>query len=156
MRHNMIETLMGLVVLLAAGFFLIFAYQHSQYSQVEGYYLKARFERVDGIEKGSPVKLSGVKIGAVVDVTIDEGDYLAMVTLNIKDGVKLPKDTSAEVVSNGLIGDKYIALVPGGDEEFLKDNSEILYTQASVSLEAMIGQLIFNKKEDSNDKEKDS
>lgn len=139
---------MGAVVLVIAGFFLVFAYTGSQHGKVDGYPLIAKFDRIDGINVGSDVSLSGVKIGTVTDLTLDDLTYLATVTMSIDPKIKLPKDTSAEVVSSGLLAGKYIALVPGGDEKNLEPGQEILYTQAAVSLEAMIGQLIFNKKKD--------
>lgn len=153
MKHNIIETVMGFVVLLIAGFFLVFAYTGSQYKSDGGYDLTARFSRIDGVQTGSDIRLSGVKVGIVSDISIDPHTYLAIVKLNVSPDVKLPKDTSAEIVTDGLLGSKYIALVPGGDEQYLANNDEITYTQAAISLEAMIGQMIFSSK-DKDEKDK--
>ncbi len=147
MKHNVIETVMGFVVLTIAGFFLAFAYKSSQLDTTDGYSLTAKFDRIDGVQAGSDIRLSGVAIGRVQSVEIDPETYQAILTLDIEHRIKLPKDSSAEIISGGLLGSKYIALVPGGDDEFLKAGEEITYTQASVSLEAMIGQVIFSKKD---------
>lgn len=147
MKHNVIETVMGFVVLTLAGFFLVFAYKSSQIDTTDGYHLTARFSRIDGVQTGSDVRLSGVAIGKISDVQIDPKTYQAILTLDIEHRIKLPKDSSAEIISGGLLGSKYIALVPGGDDEFLKPGDDISYTQASISLEAMIGQVIFSKKD---------
>jgi phospholipid/cholesterol/gamma-HCH transport system substrate-binding protein len=154
MKHNMIETVMGFVVLTIAGFFLSFAYFSSKLDTTDGYNLSARFARIDGVQVGSDVRLSGVAIGKVSTVSIDPETYQAILTMDIEHRIKLPKDSSAEVISGGLLGAKYIALVPGGDDNFLKPGDEITYTQASVSLEAMIGQVIFNKKDNKDEPKK--
>ena len=153
MQHNLIETVMGMVVLVIAGFFLVFAYLSSQIDAPNGYSLTARFSRIDGVQTGTDVRLSGVKVGTVTKIVIDPDTYLAVVDMGLDRTIKLPKDTSAEIVTNGLLGSKYIAVVPGGDETYLTDGDEITYTQAAISLESMIGQLIFSKKDD--EKEKD-
>lgn len=152
MKHNMIETLMGAIVIVIAAFFLIFAYSSSRVSAEDGYILKIKFDRIDGINVGSDVRLSGVKIGSVTKLFVDPKTYLANLEITLQSEIALPRDTSAEIISGGLLGDKYIALVPGGDEVFLKNGERIEHAQSSVSLEAMIGQLIFNKKNEQDDK----
>lgn len=147
MKHNVIETVMGFVVLTIAGFFLSFAYFSSKIDTTNGYSLSAKFSRIDGVQVGSDVRLSGVAIGKVSDVKIDPETYQAILTMDIEPSIKLPKDSSAEIISGGLLGSKYIALVPGGDDNFLKAGDEVTFTQASISLEAMIGQVIFSKKD---------
>ncbi len=146
MRHNLIETIMGGVVLLIAGFFLVFAYSSSGYKQRDGHDYFAQFDRVDGLTQGADVKISGVKVGVVRSLTIDPKTFLAKVEFSVTQDVKLPVDSSAEIVSDGLMGGKYIALVPGGDDQDLKPGEQIKHTQSSVSLEGMIGQLIFSNK----------
>ncbi len=148
MRNNVIETVMGGVVLLVAGFFLVFAYTSSGYKDGNGQEFQAQFDRVDGLQIGSDVRLSGVKVGTVRTMIVDPRTFLARVVLSVQDSLKLPSDSSAEIVTDGLLGGKYVALVPGGEEETLSSGDEIVHTQASVSLEAMIGQLIFSNKSD--------
>jgi len=152
MRHNLIETVMGAVVLLVAAFFLVFAYTSSGVRTTKGYPLVARFERIDGLNVGSEVRLSGVRVGTVIQEDIDTNSYLAVVKFEVNSNIRLPKDTSAEIISDGLLGNKYIALVPGGEETFLQAEEEVVHTQASVSLESLIGQAIFRPKESGEQK----
>jgi len=157
MRNNVIETVMGAVVLMIAGFFLTFAYTNSGYrTSNDSISYHAVFDRVDGLVVGSDVRMSGVKIGSIREMSIDPKTYLAHVVLAVNTHIKIPKDSSAEIVSDGIMGGKYLALVPGGDDDMLKANAQIEHTQSSVSLEAMIGQLIFSpkNKEADGDKEK--
>jgi phospholipid/cholesterol/gamma-HCH transport system substrate-binding protein len=144
MRGNVIETVMGAVVLVVAALFLLFAYKTSQLRAVSGYELTAEFERVDGIRQGSDVRISGIKIGSVASEDLDPKTFLATVRMSIDPAIKLPDDTVAEIVSAGLLGDKYMSLVPGGSDKVLPVGGKIKYTQSSVSLEHMIGQMIFS------------
>lgn len=154
MGNNVIETLAGAVVLVVAGFFMWFAYTGTHFSQTQGYPLYAQFDRIDGLNTGSDVKISGVKVGIVSHQELDPKTFMAKVQVTVDSSIQLPKDSIAEIVSDGLLGGKYLALVPGGDDETLKPNEMIRHTQASVSLESMIGQLIFSKDEDKKEKEK--
>ena len=144
MRGNVIETVMGAVVLVVAALFLFFAYKTSQLREVSGYQVTADFERVDGIHQGSDVRISGIKIGSVVSEELDPKTFLAMLRMSIEPSVQLPDDTVAEIVSAGLLGDKYLSLVPGGSDKMLPPGGKIRYTQSSVSLEHLIGQMIFS------------
>jgi phospholipid/cholesterol/gamma-HCH transport system substrate-binding protein len=145
MSRNLLETLLGAVVLIVAVGFLAFAYSSSQVQQNGGYELIARFDKVDGLERGSDVRISGIKIGAVVDQSLDPETYRAEVRFSLREDVRLPADTSAAVVSNGLLGGKYLALVPGGDIEMLEAGDEVTLTQSAVNLEDLIGHMIFSQ-----------
>jgi phospholipid/cholesterol/gamma-HCH transport system substrate-binding protein len=144
MRGNVIETVMGAVVLVAAALFLFFAYSTSQLRSVPGYQLIAQFENIDGIRDGSDVRIGGVKIGSVTSTTLDPKTFLATVGMSVEPSVKLPDDTVAEIVSSGLLGDKYMSLVPGGSDKDLPAGGKIKFTQSSVSLEHLIGQMMFS------------
>jgi phospholipid/cholesterol/gamma-HCH transport system substrate-binding protein len=144
MRGNLIETVMGAVVLVVAALFLFFAFSTSQLRAVPGYELVADFERVDGIREGGDVRISGIKIGSIVGQTLDTKTFLARLRMSIDPSVKLPDDTVAEIVSAGLLGDKYLSLVPGGSETLIPPGGQIKYTQSSVTLENLIGQMIFS------------
>ena len=144
MRGNVIETVMGAVVLVVAAFFLVFAYQTSQLRQVAGYQLSADFERVDGIRQGGDVRISGIKVGSILSETLDPKTFLADVRISIDPSIRLPDDTVAEIISAGLLGDKYLSLVPGGSDKMIAPGGKIKYTQSSVSLENLIGQMIFS------------
>ena len=145
MSRNLLETLLGAVVLIVAVGFLAFAYNSSQIQQNDGYELIARFDKVDGLEPGSDVRISGIKVGTVLDQTLDPETYRAEVRFNLREDVRLPGDTSAAVVSNGLLGGKYLALVPGGDIEMLEAGDEVTLTQSAVNLEDLIGHMIFSQ-----------
>lgn len=156
MRQNALETFMGAIVLIFAVALLIFAYTSSKSYDVKGYPVIAKFDRIDGLVVGSDVKMSGIKIGAISKVVLDPQTYMAVVTMNINPNVKLPKDTAAQVSSEGILGGKFMALVPGGDDEMLPFNGEILYTQSSVNLESLIGHLMFGDDKKKNSKETES
>jgi phospholipid/cholesterol/gamma-HCH transport system substrate-binding protein len=144
MRGNVIETVMGAVVILAAALFLVFAYKSSQLRPVPGYQVNADFARADGIRQGSDVRISGIKIGSVVAEELDPKTFLANVRMSIDPSVQLPDDTVAEIISAGLLGDKYMSLVPGGSDKVIPPGGKITYTQSSVSLENLIGQMMFS------------
>jgi phospholipid/cholesterol/gamma-HCH transport system substrate-binding protein len=144
MRGNVIETVMGAVVLAVAALFLFFAYQTSQLREVSGYQVSADFARVDGIHDGSDVRISGIKVGSVVSERLDPKTFLATLRFSIQPGIELPIDTVAEIVSSGLLGDKYLSLVPGGSDQMIAPGGKIKYTQSSVNLESLIGQMIFS------------
>jgi phospholipid/cholesterol/gamma-HCH transport system substrate-binding protein len=145
MTGNVIETVMGGVVLVVAALFLFFAYTTSQVGAVQGYQLTAQFERVGSLRDGSAVRIAGVKVGSVVSETLDPKTFLATVTMSIDPAYKLPDDTVAEIVSNGLLGEQYMSLVPGGDEQTITPGGQIKFTQSPVSLENLIGQMIFSQ-----------
>jgi phospholipid/cholesterol/gamma-HCH transport system substrate-binding protein len=144
MRGNLLETVMGALVLVVAALFLYFAFSTSQLRAVPGYELIADFERVDGIREGGDVRISGIKIGSIIAQTLDTKTFLARLRMSIDPSVKVPDDTVAEIVSAGLLGDKYLSLVPGGSETLIPPGGQIKYTQSSVTLENLIGQMIFS------------
>ncbi len=145
MTGNMIETVMGAVVLIVAAFFLFFAYSTSQVRAVQGYELTAQFDSVAGIRDGSDVRIAGVKVGSIVSEALDRKTYLATVRMSIDPAYRLPDDTVAEIVSAGLLGDRFMALVPGGSEQMIPPGGRIKFTQSPVSLENLIGQMIFSQ-----------
>ena len=147
MRGNVVEALLGAVVLIVAAGFLIFAYSSTDVAAVEGYQVHAKFDRVDGLVIGSDVRLGGIKVGTVVGQELEADTYLAVVRMTIDPKIKLPGDSSAEIVSDGLLGSKYLSLVPGGDEGIIEAGGEIRFTQSPIILENLIGQLIFSQGE---------
>jgi phospholipid/cholesterol/gamma-HCH transport system substrate-binding protein len=143
-RHGVAETLAGAVVLVVALGFLTYAIAHSGRSVSSGYPLMASFDHIDGLNVGGDVRIAGVKVGSVTDERIDPKSFQAIVTLSVRDGIELPKDTAAEITSESLLGGKYINLSPGGDETDLKPGQTITITQSSVSLEQLLGKFIFS------------
>jgi phospholipid/cholesterol/gamma-HCH transport system substrate-binding protein len=147
MRANMIEAVMGAIVLIIATFFLIFAYTSSKGGVYTGYPLIAKFDRIDGLSIGNDVRISGVKVGSIVSIDIDPKTFLAQVVMTVRKGLALPTDTAAEITSESLMGGKYIALIPGGDEKTLTPGEQITYTQSSVSFENLLGKYLFSSKD---------
>lgn len=143
-RRNFAEIATGAVVLLVAAGFLGFAVAHSGGGTVSGYPLYARFDHIDGLTVGSDVRMAGVKVGSVVDERIDPKTYLAVVKLDVRNGLELPKDTSAEVTSASLLGGEYLSLSPGGDETMLKPGDTIGITQSAINIEELLGKFIFS------------
>lgn len=148
MKHNVFETVLGFSVLIIAGFFLYMAYSVSSNNITDSYMLKAKFDKIDGISSGHDVKLAGVKVGMVKSVEVDPKSYQALVSLSVNKSINLPSDSSAEVLSDGLLGGKYINLSPGGSDEFLEDGDIIDLTQSSISLEQLIGKFLFSSTND--------
>jgi len=145
MTRNLLETLLGAIVLIVAIVFLGFAYSASQLGDEEGYELIARFDRVDGLQRGSDVRIGGIKVGAVVTQALDPETYRARVHFTVREDVEVPADSSVAVVTDGLLGGKYLSLVPGGDIEMLEAGDEILLTQSSINLEDLIGHFIYGQ-----------
>jgi phospholipid/cholesterol/gamma-HCH transport system substrate-binding protein len=144
---------MGAVVLLVAGAFIVFVYNTAGLRATDGYSLIGKFDRIDGLNEGSDVRLSGIKVGTVVKQELDPQTYLAVVTMNIKPEVKLPKDSSAQISSDGLLGDKYMSLSPGAEDDMLKPGEEFRHTQGSVDLVSLVGRLIFGQAGEKKDKD---
>ena len=91
-----------------------------------------------------------MRVGSVVSQRIDPQSFLAVLTLSVDPSLRLPSDTSAEITSEGLLGGKYVALVPGGSDRMLRDGGEIEITQSSISLESLLGRFIFSVTEMNN------
>ena len=153
MNGNLFEALIGAIVLVVAAFFLAFAFSTADIGTVQGYQVLARFDRVDGLNVGSDVRLSGIKVGTVTSQELDHETFLAVVSMNIDPEVLLPKDSSAQIVTDGLLGGKFMAIVPGGDPDTIEPGGEITFTQSPIILENLIGQLIFGAGGDSSGEE---
>ena len=143
MRRNAIETVMGAVVLLVAGVFVFFAYDMAQVKAVEGYEVTALFYKIGGLNEGSDVRISGIKVGTVIDHNLDSESYDARVRMTITREFKLPVDTVASIASEGLLGGKYVRLEPGTDKSYIKDGGTITKTKDFRSLEDQVGEIIF-------------
>ncbi|MDB5375458.1 MAG: mlaD [Belnapia sp.] len=144
--RSLAEVATGGVVLAAAAGFLAYAVLHSGRgaSNADGIQLTAQFDKIDGLSNGADVRIAGVKVGSVTDSRIDPASFSAVLTLRVDRSLHLPTDTSAEITSEGLLGGKYVSLVPGGSDRFLADNARITETQGSVSLESLLGRFIFS------------
>ena len=143
MQRNVVETLIGAIVLGVAITFIFFAYNRAGVEDIAGYEVKARFTSVEGLKVGDDVRISGIKVGSVMAQTLDPEYFQAIVSMSIENSVELPEDTDAAIASEGLLGGKYIAVNPGGAEEMLGAGDEITLTQPSVNLETLLGKAIF-------------
>lgn len=144
MGGNLVETLIGAVVLVVAGAFLAFAYSSSGARNIDGYELIAKFDRVDGLAPGNDVRLSGIKVGTIVEQSLEEDTFFAVLRMEIDPKIHLPEDSSAKITSEGLLGGNYLALEPGGSDEVLGPGDEITITQGSVDLLGLISQAVFS------------
>ena len=143
-RHGFVETLIGALVLVVAVGFLAYAIGHSGRTSGTGYKLLARFDHIDGLNVGGDVRIAGVKVGTVTDEQLDPKTFSALVSLTVRSDIQLPKDSGASIVSESLLGGKYISLSPGGDDTNLKPGQMMTITQSSVSLEELLGKFIFS------------
>lgn len=143
MGKSLVETLMGTIVVAVAIGFLVYAYSRSNVETVDGYVLSAKFSRVDGLSEGSDVRMGGIKIGSIVEQRLDPVTYKAIVRMSIDPDYELPLDSSAAVVSDGLLGGKYLALSPGAEERMIEPEGEIRYTQGAINIEELLGKFMF-------------
>ncbi|BBJ23943.1 outer membrane lipid asymmetry maintenance protein MlaD [Candidatus Nitrotoga sp. AM1P] len=121
----------------------------STYNMSETYELQAYFSNIGGLKSQASIKSSGVLIGRVAQISLDPKRYEAKVTMTIDKRYQFPKDTFANILTSGLLGEQYIGFIPGGEEEFLKAGDEIKKTQSAVVLEDLIGRFLYSKAEDS-------
>jgi phospholipid/cholesterol/gamma-HCH transport system substrate-binding protein len=103
----------------------------------------AAFDEIGGLKPRAPVVVSGVKIGQIEAITLNE-DYRARVAMHLEDNIELPTDSSASIVTSGVLGDRYISIQLGGEEDLLRDGDEITFVESAVILERLIGKLIHN------------
>ena len=115
------------------------------YNVGQTYQLIANFDNIGGLKVRAPVKSAGVVVGRVVLIQFDNDKFAARVTMNIDQRYKFPKDTTASILTSGLLGEQYIGLEGGGDEKMLGNGETIKLTQSAVVLEKLIGQFLYNK-----------
>lgn len=110
---------------------------------VDGYRIMARFDNVGGLKVRSAVTMAGVRIGRVRRITMDTQRYQALVEMEIDGRYRnIPRDTTAMILTSGLLGEQYVGLEPGGDEAYLKDGDTLMFTQSALVLEKLIGQVV--------------
>ena len=148
MHRNLIETVMGGVVVAVALLFLVFAYTSADLGKVDGYEVTANFPSIEGLNIGSDVRISGVKVGTVVGQKLDPLTFLVEVRMGIDDSVELPIDTAAIIASESLLGGKFMRLEPGGEEDMIGPGGAIEYTQSPLNLEELVGRFIFGSQSD--------
>lgn len=150
MKRSLVETILGAVVLLAAGLFLLYSIKTADIADTDGYEVTADFSNVGGLKPGDIVQISGVKVGSISSIELLPESYLARVHINIREAYQLPLDTAALITSEGLLGGQYMALEPGAEEDMIASGGTIQYTQAPQNLEQLLGQFIFSMQDDKN------
>lgn len=151
MKRNVVEMVLGAVVLVIAAGFLVFSYSAADLKSTDGYEISATFTEIGALRLGSDIRMSGVKIGSVSSLKLDPESYLARVTMNIDSHVQLPDDSSAIIASEGLMGGNFLSIQAGGSEDYLKEGGRIEYTQDAQNLEKILGQFIFSLQDSDND-----
>jgi phospholipid/cholesterol/gamma-HCH transport system substrate-binding protein len=157
MKKNSLDFWVGLFVVtgfIALLFLALKAGNMSSFSFSKTYTITARFDNIGGLKPRAPVKSAGVVVGRVAAINFDDKTYQATVTLNLDEGFRFPKDSSAKILTSGLLGEQYIGLEAGGDEQSLAQGGKITQTQSAIVLENLISQFLYNKAADAG-KEKD-
>jgi phospholipid/cholesterol/gamma-HCH transport system substrate-binding protein len=154
MKRSTIDIWVGIFV--AAGFagllFLALKVGNlASFSTSQTYHVKAKFANIGGLKVRAPVKSAGVVVGRVSEVSFDNESFDAVVTMRVDEHFKFPRDTSAKILTSGLLGEQYVGLEAGGDAVMLKDGDRLRLTQPAVVLEDLIGQFLMNKAADGKD-----
>jgi phospholipid/cholesterol/gamma-HCH transport system substrate-binding protein len=156
MTRRQTETLVGLFValgLLAILFLALKAANLASFSFDSTYAIEARFDNIGGLKVRAPVKSAGVTVGRIASISFDNKTFQGLVTMEIDRRYEFPTDSSAKVLTAGLLGDQYIGIDPGGDEKNLKPGDNLKMTQSAVVLENLIGQMLYSKAAESPSKE---
>ena len=141
--------LLGLVALV---FLALRAGNMSSFSFGSTYQANAYFDNIGGLKVRAPIKSSGVVVGRVSDIGFDNQRYQAVVTMDLQAQYEFPDDSSASILTSGLLGEQYIGLTPGGDDKMLADGGQIKYTQSAVVLEELISKFLYNSAADEGKK----
>ncbi len=151
MQKKSTEIIVGLFVLAGVAALFVLAMKVSNLSQFTdetGYSVVAEFENIGGLKVRSPVSMAGVRVGRVASIDLSPTTYNALVTINVYGQFdQIPTDTAASIYTAGLLGEQYIGLEAGAEEEFLTDGDVIELTQPALVLEQVIGQFLFSKAE---------
>lgn len=148
MSKTVLDLWVGLFVIAGVAALLFLALKVGSMSAVntsDSYQVVARFDNIGGLKARAPVKSAGVVVGRVADIRFDNESFEAAVTLRLDKRYAFPRDTSATIMTSGLLGEQYIGLEAGGDSLKLKDKDRILITQSAVVLENLIGQFLYGK-----------
>lgn len=152
MGKKSIETLVGVFVLLGILGLVFLAFKAANLGSFGGgdtYPVLAKFDNIGGLKVRAPVRSAGVTVGRVTGITLDSKTYQGVVRMDIEKGVQFPADSSARILTSGLLGDQYVGMEAGYQDKFLASGDTIKQTQSAVVLESLIGQFLFNKAADS-------
>lgn len=155
MDRKLIDFWVGVFMLLGFLALLFLSLQVGGFSQERNpktYTVEARFENIGGLKAKAPVKTAGVLVGRVESIKLDGDKYQAVVTLALDKHFDFPKDSSASILTSGLLGEVFVGLDPGGDDKKLVEGDKLKLTQSAVVLERLIGQLLFSKAQEGDAK----
>ena len=144
MKYSLIETLMGFSVILISMLFLLFGFSLEKNINYKKISISAIFDNVTGLSIGDKVKISGITVGKIKNFKLEKEEFEVMVELEVDKQIKIPDDSTAKISSSSLFGGKFLEIVPGSSEIFLKDKSVIYDTQTSLSFTDMIGKMIMS------------
>lgn len=159
MKKSAIDIWVGLFVtigMLAMLFLALKVGNMSAVSFAPTYTVSARFDNIGGLKPRAPVKSAGVVVGRISTIQFDDKTYQATVTMTIEKAYQFPKDSSAKILTSGLLGEQYIGLEAGGDDQMLADGGKITQTQSAIVLENLISQFLYNKAADTGQDKGDS
>jgi phospholipid/cholesterol/gamma-HCH transport system substrate-binding protein len=148
MNKKSTEILVGLFVLLGAlgiVFLALRAANLASFVRGDTYALQARFDNIGGLKVRAAVRSAGVVVGRVTSIKLDPNTYQGVVSMEVNKGVEFPKDSSAKILTAGLLGDQYVGIDPGADDKFFAAGDLIKQTQSAVVLENLIGQMLNSK-----------
>lgn len=151
MERTTLDLWVGAFVVAGIGALVVLAMKVgnlSTYNVSESYQLQAYFSNIGGLKPKASIKSAGVLVGRVTEISLDSQRYEARVTMSIDKRYQFPKDTFANILTSGLLGEQYIGLAPGGEEEMLKSGEVIKKTQSAVVLEDLIGKFLYSKAEE--------
>ena len=157
MQRKSLDLWVGLFVLLGAAALFFLAMKAGNMSSLtfdKTYAVTSKFDNIGGLKPRAPVKSAGVVVGRVADISFDDVKFQATVTLNLESRYKFPKDSSAKILTSGLLGEQYIGIEPGGDSNLLVGGDKIKMTQSAIVLENLISQFLFSKAADGKDEKK--
>ncbi|MBJ7379980.1 MAG: outer membrane lipid asymmetry maintenance protein MlaD [Polynucleobacter sp.] len=152
MRKSAIDIWVGLFVaigILAAFFLALKVGNMNAISFAPTYKVSARFDNIGGLKPRAPVKSAGVVVGRIAEIGFDDNSYQATVTMTIESAYQFPSDSSAKILTSGLLGEQYIGLEAGGSAQMLANGGKITQTQSAIVLENLISQFLYNKAADS-------
>jgi phospholipid/cholesterol/gamma-HCH transport system substrate-binding protein len=153
MQRKSLDIWVGLFVLLGALAVMFLALKVGNMSSMSfgpSYTLIARFDNIGGLKPRAPVKSAGVVVGRVESIAFNDKTFQAQVTLRLQSEVQFPKDSSAKILTSGLLGEQYIGIEPGGDDKNFAEGDRIKSTQSAIVLENLISQFLFSKAADSS------
>ncbi|NOZ42263.1 MAG: outer membrane lipid asymmetry maintenance protein MlaD [Alphaproteobacteria bacterium] len=153
MKNNIVETLIGAIVLVVTASFLYFAFNHANVSTSGGKDYVIKFDKIDGLSVGGDVKISGIKVGTITREYLDMDTFLAVVVISINPAIKLTESTFAKITSVGLLGGNYLVLDPGDSEDpILKAGDQITNTQGAVDFLGLLDKFVSSGSKKGNDK----